>query len=252
MKIVLVLFLLLISPITVFSGILPDYDIKVNSMFCHAADIDPSSYPEQLGYFNQEVPKIIHQIWFGDPSKLDNKVNQWKGYACDFNYRHLFWCENNLEEVREFMSSENYGFLSKMLLIKNWWAAADILRLELIKHFGGVYLDCDFSPPTKNGHYVDLELLIDFHGLTLMTEHDGRNIGTGNAIFASNGFIICSPQHPLIISAVNQLAANINSCYSKEKGYDAMYATGPFFLNRVLSGSFNVVPIMYLHSFGML
>lgn len=252
MKIKLIVFLILIISHKAFAELLPDYDSRCDSMLCHAADIDPSSYSHQVGYFNKKVPKIIHQIWFGDPAQLGihYEVDKWKKYANKFHYKYRLWQEKDIKKIKKIMSSKNYKLFREMLLLKNWWAASDMLRLHLMKHYGGIYVDCDFSPPTMNGHYVDLKKIINFHGLTLMTEHVGRNIHT-TAIFVANGFIISSPDHPVIVSAVEQLSNNINHWYLNQQDYNAMFVSGPFFLNKVLSGCFNIVPCLYLLKFHM-
>ena len=252
MKVRLLIFIVLIISHKAFSDILPDYDTRCDSMLSHAADIDPSSHSKQVGYFNKKVPKNIHQIWFGDRARLEvnNEVIKWKEYAKKFHYKYKLWHEKDRRKIRKIMSKENYQLFEAMLLQQNWWAASDMLRLELIKRFGGIYVDCDFSPPTMNGRYVDLKKIINFHGLTLMTEHVGRNIHT-SAIFVANGFIVCSPDHPVIISAIEQVAKNMNHWHQNQQNYDAMFVTGPFLLNKVLSGSFNVVPCLYLLKYNM-
>lgn len=247
MKTRLFLFLLFISTTKVFSDLLPDYDTRCDSMLCHPAKIDTKSK-----YFEKKVPKNIHQIWFGGPMKPEHeaKIKHWKKYASRFKYKYKLWTEKDIDKFMEFVSPKNFELIMKMISIEGWWAASDILRCELIKNFGGVYVDCDFSPPTKNGRYVDLKKIINFHGLTLMTEHHARNIRT-TGIFVANGFIVAPPSHPVINSMVDQFAANIDHWYKLQQNYDPMFITGPFLLNKVLSGTFNIVPCLYLLEFNM-
>ena len=137
------------------------------------------------------------------------------------------------------------GFLRSKAI---YCSASDVLRYELLKAFGGVYVDCDLSPPTDDQGFVDLQKIVSFQGLTLMTEHDGRNVGT-TAIFVGNSFIIASPEHPVILSLVDQVYKNAIHWQRKKQSLDPMFMTGPFLLNKVINGCFNTVPCKYLHEF---
>ena len=59
-----------------FASFLPVYDTRCDSMLCTQAVIAPQSNKNQEGYFLKEAPKVIHQIWFGDKSRLDEKKRQ--------------------------------------------------------------------------------------------------------------------------------------------------------------------------------
>lgn len=247
MKTFISLFAFFISAIS--AGLLPDYDKRCDNMLVHAANIDPSTFQDQTNYFDKEVPRNIHQIWFGDMSKMPfEKCISWEKYASQFNYQYKLWSEKDFQSKPYFISEINWGLFIKMLQKKNWWAASDIMRYEILKEFGGVYVDCDFMPPHTETVYVDLSDLISFKGITFFTEHNARHIKT-SALFINNGFIITCPMHPLIISATEQIYYNAEHWYHRTKNYDAMFVTGPFFLNKVLSGCFNLVPCTYIKKF---
>jgi len=232
-----------------YAGLLPDYDMRCNAMKCKEAEIFPPNHPEQSDYFNQEVPKKIHQIWFGNINALDKcKPNQWRELSEQRGYNYYLWSEDDIGLIKSIMSSDNFSLFKQFLSNKNWWSASDLLRYSLLKQFGGLYVDCDLAPPVYEGEYVNLEDILNFKGLTLWTEHHGRNVNA-TAIFVGNSFIMSPPEHPVLISLTDQIYENCMHWYSVNKNYDAMFVTGPFLLNKVLSGSVNIVPITYMKKF---
>lgn len=226
------------------AGVLPDYDQRCDAMLCMTAKI------ESTDYINQPVPKNVHQIWFGDHSKINKKkTDQWQAFSKKFGYSYTLWTEKDDSTLKSFMLPRNFELMLHLRHEGNYWAAADILRYELLKNLGGVYSDCDLLPPSDENGLIDLEKLVNFRGLTLMTEHSGRNIGANIALFAGNSFIVSSTHHPVISSLVDQVYDNTIHWFSKNGNTDASFCTGPFFLNKVLSGCFNLVPCTYLEKF---
>ncbi len=118
-----------------------------------------------------------------------------------------------------------------------------------MKKFGGIYIDCDFSRPTSDNTLFDFSEIIPLQGLTLVPEHLSRDIGSYTALFVANGFIVSPPNHPLICSFVKQVYQNAMNWYQDRNNFYAVYATGPMFTNRVLSGYFSVMSMTYIESF---
>jgi mannosyltransferase OCH1-like enzyme len=224
----------------VVESLLPAYDTRCDSMCCHTVNI---GYGENL---YAPVPKKVHQIWFGDKRNMPlNKALAWQHLCVKFGYDYKLWDESDIENCAAFMSSNNYSLLKMFLEQKNYWAASDILRCELIKKFGGIYSDCDILPPS-----IDPADAFHLYGLTLMTEKNARNVHA-SALFVANSFIIAPPEHPIMRGMVEQFYDNVMFWHSRQKNYDAMFVTGPFLLNKILSGSFNIVPITFLTDLGM-
>ena len=109
------------------------------------------------------MEKIIHQIWVGPYEMPDMEkffVDLMKKNNPD--YVHYFWTNNNLPKLPEqiqnhidhFIAEENYAF------------AADVLRIFLVREYGGIYLDVDWH---CHKGFQDLELekysgFIPYHG----------------------------------------------------------------------------------------
>ncbi len=232
------------------AGLLPDYDTNCNSLKAEKCRIETLINSKE--FFEKKVPRILHRIWFGDQSRLTNENRKaWESYTSQFMYEYHLWTEKDADTFKTFMEPRNYNLFRMMLDQENWKAASDILRLELIKNIGGIYIDCDFDPPSYQEKYVDFFDILNCRGLTLMTEHFGRDVGSLTALFAANGFWMSPPNHPIINSCVEQVYENALN-WNREKGnFCAAYATGPFFLNRVINGPFNIVPTMYFKQYNM-
>lgn len=83
------------------------------------------------------IPKIIHGIWLsGDPMpKLYQKcLESWKRYAHDYEIR--IW---NLETYKP----GNCLFFEQAIAQRNWSFASDYARADLLRRYGGVYMDLD-------------------------------------------------------------------------------------------------------------
>jgi mannosyltransferase OCH1-like enzyme len=94
-----------------------------------------------------KIPRIFHQIWLGNepmPSKLSAWGKAWK--SMHKNWEIWLWKRHTDKEiesngvrftVRHPEMLERACHLSQM---------SNILRYELLEHFGGVYLDTDMEP----------------------------------------------------------------------------------------------------------
>lgn len=87
-----------------------------------------------------QIPKIIHQIWLGSPMPEEFEVLQqsWIEYHLDRGWIYKLWTDEDVAQLQlynqEFYdATDNYGVKS------------DILRWELLYHFGGVYVDMDYE-----------------------------------------------------------------------------------------------------------
>ncbi len=241
----------LIFTLNLFSGIHPDYDDLCDSMYCFRADISPMKYPEQSQYFSKAVPRIIHLIsweFTNIPQKysVTEKHKMWEQYAQNFGYEYNLWTEENDDLLESFMDPNNFDL---MLLLRSqglYYGASEILRYELIKKFGGIFITTEFSPPQNKNGFFDFSEIIGFEGLTLMTEHFGRNIGNYSALFVGHCFIASSPNHPVLCAAVEQVYKNAMHWHGKQASFYEPYATGTMFFNKILAGHINVVPANYL------
>lgn len=86
------------------------------------------------------IPKIIHYIWLGDKSKLEENekiqkcIASWKKYCPDYEF--ILWSEENFDI--------NYNdFTKRAYELKYYAFVSDVIRLYALYNYGGVYLDTD-------------------------------------------------------------------------------------------------------------
>ena len=85
------------------------------------------------------IPKIIHQVWVGG-SEIPALFRYYQKTCQDLhpNWEYKLWTDSEIE---------NYDFPSKDLYeaTRNYAEKSDILRHQLLKDFGGVYIDIDIK-----------------------------------------------------------------------------------------------------------
>lgn len=124
------------------------------------------------------IPKVIHYCWFGHgplPEEAEACIASWRRYCPDFEIRR--WDESNFDVsqipyVREAYAAGRWAFVS------------DYVRLWVIEHEGGVYLDTDVEV------VASLEPLLVGMACVVCEERPGRiNTGVGFA---------ATPHHPAV------------------------------------------------------
>ncbi|SFI08450.1 Glycosyltransferase sugar-binding region containing DXD motif-containing protein [Pseudobutyrivibrio sp. OR37] len=83
------------------------------------------------------IPKRIHYCWFGknQKSQLNRMcIDSWKKYCSD--YEIIEWNETNYD-------IEKNSYMRQAYKRKKWGFVSDYARLDVIYHYGGIYLDTD-------------------------------------------------------------------------------------------------------------
>lgn len=83
------------------------------------------------------IPKLIHCVWLsGDekPSQYKMCIDSWKKTMPDYEIRE--WNMTNLPD--EIL---NHQFVGQAIEARKWAYATDVIRLWLLKNYGGIYLD---------------------------------------------------------------------------------------------------------------
>ena len=83
-----------------------------------------------------KIPKIIHQIWIGPKQMPKNLMDTWKEKNPDFEY--ICWTEE--EMVKRNME---YVCFNQINDIEEIAGKVDIMRLEILYKYGGIYIDAD-------------------------------------------------------------------------------------------------------------
>jgi len=159
------------------------------------------------------IPRVIHQIWLG-PSPLPEQdavfVETWK--RLHPAWEHRLWTEDNLPadvrpEVRERLRVPA--------------ERSDLLRLELVARYGGVYVDTDFEALRP------LDPLLEDVELFAAYLRDDFEDGSDQPARINNAIFGAIAHHPVLLKALAE--ARPSACYGLDK-----HGVGPMFLDRML------------------
>lgn len=165
------------------------------------------------------IPRIVHQIWLGSPTP--EKYHHWmKTWANLKGWEYKLWTD---EEVSK-LSLHNQDLYDRS---SNFGEKSDILRLEILERFGGLYVDTDFE--CYNVDVLDeLNRSFDFYIGFEPLEHGF--IRRYKMFKICNALIAAKPHHPLINDFITNLKAN----YYAYLNVGTIERTGPSYLTRII------------------
>ena len=82
------------------------------------------------------IPKIIHQLWIGPKGAPTKFMDSWRDKHPDFEY--IRWSESVIKERGLHLSCTD-----KINDMEEINGKADIIRWEILYHYGGIFLDAD-------------------------------------------------------------------------------------------------------------
>ena len=124
------------------------------------------------------IPKIIHYCWFGNceiSEKIKDYISSWKEYLSDYEFK--CWNEKNYDVNK-------YIFIKEAYELKKYAFVSDMVRLDVLYTYGGIYLDVDMQVLSNLDSFLECELLLGF---------DSRN-----SISLASCFIGCIPKQVFI------------------------------------------------------
>lgn len=186
------------------------------------------------GYHKDTIPRIVHQIWFG------SEVPSWRQYifdkmreACERNgYKYRLWKEEDRTR-KNFPITHPYqedGLRIGKEQGQNRYAqVADLARLEILYHHGGIYLDSIFM--VRDAFFRGIETLNICDKKTfLCANEDPCGLDCENAAgekYLSNSFIASIPKHP-VLSRLLDADTSLDNIDLESSAINK--TTGPYFL----------------------
>lgn len=178
-------------------------------------------------HFHDGIPHKIHQIWIGtrqppcvwlDTWRVDFMTAFEKSPASE-DWSYKLW-DNQSVRGMPMLNRELYDAESAPQ------CQADILRLEVLYQYGGVYIDADIVSTVKDLRPV-LKQAKDT-GFIITYEPDTKDKPYS---VLGNSIIACTPKHPLIL----MLMSYIKQIYAfKRAHYGVEWVTGPLTYTKVL------------------
>jgi GT2 family glycosyltransferase len=160
------------------------------------------------------IPKIIHQLWIGPKPRPSKFMATWKDKHPDYEY--IMWNEEELSK-----SDLRLECVPKINEIEEINGKADIIRWEILYHYGGLFIDAD-SICIEPFDYL-IEQHKPFCGYENETARPGL-VATGTMAFPKN--------HPLPRGAINYI--KLNEVSRAKTGKMAWRNVGPELLTRLL------------------
>ena len=176
-----------------------------------------------------KIPKIIHQIWLGPnqpPASFKQFSRSWRIH--NPNCKYYLWTDQNVGKLK----------LRNQLLfdsLNNFGAKSDVLRYELLKQYGGIYVDVDFECLSAIPEFLFKQSFVgglQFNGIP--------EIG--------NAFLMASQDSTIINQTISQCVLP-----DREDAFEIFKATGPYLLSKVLSANlatpdaFLILPSNYVY-----
>ena len=208
-----------------------------------------------------EIPKVIHAVWFGGPipdEELAN-VRSWQQHLqgwpiilwTDKAGRRGPWTEERIVDWDKTMFAGVVpSFQDLFQGCARYGAMSDVLRLDILLKEGGLYMDLDIE--VKSGISIALNPMY----LTAFEEGNGTDMWIGNAMLAA------SPWHPAVSACLRAVHKQlIDSCIGASilapsphfprpdpppGGYvphNPVYETGPRIITKALAGRDDVMLI---------
>lgn len=174
----------------------------------------------------QYIPKVIHCVWLsGDekPQMIKECLNSWKRVMPDYEIRE--WGMADVQNIKS-------DFLHGAIAARKWAFATDFLRVWILYHYGGIYMDLDVYVYRKFDKFLEHRA---FSGIEFwpslfyrtMRARQIRGIGVDAAILGAEA------EHPWI--------KDILSFYD-----DKVFINEPeFFMNIVMPNVIADVSIKY-------
>lgn len=136
------------------------------------------------------IPRIIHQIWLGSPlpRQLRKYSDSWRARHPDWEFR--LWTDREVDEL-DFGTRDLYDESTC------WGQKSDLLRVELIDRFGGVYVDLDYQC------FRPIDALVGRHEFfgtlkNIFTAHLGWPAIWRTPIVVCNSLFGARPAHPIM------------------------------------------------------
>ncbi len=154
----------------------------------------------------QRIPKKIHQIWVGSPvpNRYRSFMDSWTHYHPDWEYN--LWTDKNCGLIK-ITSKDLYD------KARNPAMRSDILRYEILRQQGGLYVDTDF------------ECLKPFDDLLYLDFFTG--ISYDSTLQLYNGLIASIPEHPILNDCVV-----FPEFYDGHKGSRIIATTGAYHFTK--------------------
>lgn len=122
------------------------------------------------------IPKVIHTFWFADnpmPQKYRDCLRSWEKYAPDMEIK--IW---NMHTYKP----QDCLFYQQALQLRQWAFASDYARADVLRRYGGVYMDLDVEMLRPIDDLLYNDAYMSFESLDRIECGSGMGAQKGNRI----------------------------------------------------------------------
>jgi len=176
------------------------------------------------------IPKILHQLWIGPKQPPHNLLRTWKEKHPDFEY--ILW--NEAEIAKRGIVFETQVQIDAIQEING---KADIMRWEILRNYGGVFVDADS---------ICIEPFDDyFMQKTAFATYENETERKGLVATGTMGFV---PQYAMCRDIVNIIKSG--TLDDNIAAFRAWYSVGPALLTDMLkTGKYRDFAVFPSHCF---
>lgn len=149
------------------------------------------------------IPKIVHQTWRSDklPTLFDKIYDINKSLNKNFEFK--IWSHTpGPPDIDDFIKKEYNDIYDIFSRTKYGVQKADIARLAILYHYGGIYFDLDIMCLKSLEESVDLNTDLLYMALE-PAEQTKKLFNNDNML--CNAFIATPPKHPLFKQAIEEI-----------------------------------------------
>lgn len=176
---------------------------------------EAAQFPE----VKDRIPRIVHQIWLGGP--VPNEFRHWMDTWRNQGWEYKLWTDAEIAKLK----MRNKALYD---LAENYGEKSDIVRLEILYQYGGLYVDTDFE-------CLNIEIFNDLHrGFDFYIGFEPLEHGFTNKFNMNkfcNALIGSAIGHPLMHDFIENIQANY---LAYRKCCTAIQRTGPSYLTRII------------------
>lgn len=134
------------------------------------------------------IPKIIHQVWIGEKKMPLRWMHTWRDKNPEFEFK--IWREEDIQSLLS--GSKNAEIYCLYYKNRIYHGAVDLARVEILKKYGGIYVDADSLAlePLKDAPFLTDDV-------TFFAAYDHEVDGHPGRI--TNGIIGAEANHPILI-----------------------------------------------------
>lgn len=181
------------------------------------------------------IPRILHHIWVGGrplPSRYAGYIRRWR--SLNPLFEHRLWGDDS---ITPHAFPYTYDLIARAAAPTQ---KADVMRYEILYHYGGFYIDCDFEPQRS----LDAGLVPWDRSVVAVCNEDDRIDA-----YCSIGFIAAPGRHPIFLRCCELVRS------AKLDGVRVHVETGPALFRRALEGyigtpAVHMIPTDLLYPYG--